>query len=264
MIIGIILGSIVSIGLSIGIEIKNLCGVFKKIADNGYVLDLDKFEEFKSINNPNLMDKFFWNYVPVINLLNALRKTNKFSNITDENVVELCNHVCFRKMNDEERSMYFENPYGIIALCLPIITDRNNSIHNGIYIEQNDSNDYSVEFDLNSKTGEVTLKSLNIKKCILSLNDVEQNIRDTYLAQSESQSDKHNLELRNVTVDSSKANEVKKESTSPYYVANYEIRKGNATISRKLTQQGFDNVSRLMREDLELLEENDGPKLRLR
>ena len=77
MIMGLILTEIVTVVLSIGIECKNLFGLFKKIADNGYVLDIDKFQEFKSNNKTNLIDKFFWNYVPVINVLNALRRNEK-------------------------------------------------------------------------------------------------------------------------------------------------------------------------------------------
>lgn len=263
MILGIILGSIVSIGLSIGIELKNLCGVFKKIADNGYVLDIEKFDEFMKNNNTKLMDKFFWNYVPGINILNVIRRDYKYKSITDENISELCNHVCFRKMSLKELEMYLENPYGIIGLCIPFITDKIESTFNGRYTELNENNDYFVDFDLDSKTGKVTIKNMNIKKCSLSVNEIEENIRKTFLLQEKNQPDKHNMDLRNVTIVSEKKEEVKKE-TKPYYVASYDIKKGDMKIHRDLTPRGFDEVSNLMHQDLEILEENDGPKLILK
>lgn len=261
MVIGIILGALASIGLSLGIELNNLFNLMKKIADNGYVLDIKNFNEFKNANESKLMDKFFWSYVPGINILNTIRRNNKYKKITNENILELCNHICFRKMNEKETEMYLDMPYGIIALAIPFMTDKYESTFNGRYTELNENNDYFVDFDLDSKTGEVTIKNMNIQRCTLSLNEIKENIRKTFLLQEKNQSDKHNMNLRNVIV--SKKEETKKEE-KPYYVANYEIKYGDKKIVRDLTPKGFDEVSTLISEDLEILQESDGPKLRLK
>lgn len=264
MIIGVILTEIVTVCLSIGIEFKNLFSLFNKIADNGYTLDLKKFEEFTKENQTRLMDKFFWNFVPVINILNTLRRDRKYKAVDENNLSELCNHVCFRKMTDEEKKMYLDMPNGLFAIFVPLISDKLESTFSGKYTEINEENDYFVEFNLDSKTGEVTFKNMNIQRCNLSVNQIKDNIRNTFLSQHDSIEDKHNMDLRNISVKDTEPKAKNQKNSEKQYVANYEIKYGDTKISRKLTPTGYDQMSRLISEDLELLEKEEGPKLRLK
>lgn len=104
--------------LSFSLEILNEMTIFKEIANRGYKIDMNKASKYA--NKKQKQNYLLKLLVPGVNIVEAIKRINKYEKAKTELLANLDKIDLFVKMTDEEYQQYIDRPKATTALNLAI------------------------------------------------------------------------------------------------------------------------------------------------
>ena len=148
---GLLITYLVSVIVSVAMELKLGVQVYKDYADQGYIFNPKRNSEVSDENyeiygKGNLM----LHLVPVINIFNEIKKVATYYRDFEDSIDGMLSKGCIRKMTKEEEEAYKKKPTGKNALNLANESEQRNIDErrlNRVVIHHEDNNDSTISYN---------------------------------------------------------------------------------------------------------------------
>lgn len=124
---------------SSSIQFANQLRNYKDVADNDYKIDTERYKKSRS-------KKAWLNFVPIVNLVVAMRSTVRLNNIRHSIVDRLRSCSLLIPMTEDEKEAYNQNPTALNAFAIS-----NNTLRNINYKTSIALNDSKIYFEVRNK-----------------------------------------------------------------------------------------------------------------
>ena len=147
---------ITTIILTIILELKNSFRIIKDIADAGYKFEKERLAEVNKEINPNAKKASFMTMlIPVINLLETMKRVISYNNSRDTILDGLNVLDVLEEMTELEKEEYKKNPTGLNAIIVPIKIKT--KLENAIILTVNENDQESKIFYEYDENGNIII-----------------------------------------------------------------------------------------------------------
>lgn len=166
------------------IDTASILRIFKDLADQGFKINYEKFNEFyEHLKDENSKDYFIKMFVPFYNFYRTYIDIQDYNNLHPYLIKEMYTLGLLENMSDFEFQEYQKNPSVINALRVPLVCAKR--LENAYVWElQNQEYSSTIWFELSNKKGLEAIDILQVKGFLAKMKPEEiKEIIETYIVE---------------------------------------------------------------------------------
>ena len=166
------------------IDTASILRIFKDLADQGFKINYEKFNEFyEHLKDENSKDYFIKMFVPFYNFYRTYIDIRDYNNLHPYLIKEMYTLGLLENMSDFELREYQKNPSIINALRVPLVCAKR--LENAYVWElQNQEYSSTIWFELSNKKGLEAIDILQVKGFLAKMKPEEiKEIIETYIVE---------------------------------------------------------------------------------
>lgn len=166
------------------IDTASILRIFKDLADQGFKINYEKFNEFyEHLKDENSKDYFIKMFVPFYNFYRTYIDIQDYNNLHPYLIKEMYTLGLLENMSDFELREYQKNPSIINALRVPLVCAKR--LENAYVWElQNQEYSSTIWFELSNKKGLEAIDILQVKGFLAKMKPEEiKEIIETYIVE---------------------------------------------------------------------------------
>ncbi len=166
------------------IDTASILRIFKDLADQGFKINYEKFNEFyEHLKDENSKDYFIKMFVPFYNFYRTYIDIKDYNNLHPYLIKEMYTLGLLENMSDFEFQEYQKNPSVINALRVPLVCAKR--LENAyVWKLQNQEYSSTIWFELSNKKGLEAIDILQVKGFLAKMKPEEiKEIIETYIVE---------------------------------------------------------------------------------